>query len=541
MATADPYGLTASGIPLELQAEYRGLTRQQAIQEALMKQGMAPGGDAINAGKFMVRRSPLEGLAKIVQAYMGQKGLADTDAKFGELGKRASDLTAQEVQSYMQRKNGTPERLEIPMPPYEVGGGPGREAMPAVAGDPRAAVTQAMLSRNPTLQKLATMDYATMTKQPEKIDAGDRWILMRDGVKVGEVPKSATPDAIVRESGAAARHITPSGSTVASQAGQNARFAGVSGNTAAQINAQANLRAAQEAAARAQAGAVPVNAAASAANANYNTGSNIPSPVLPNAAPASAVPPAQPGSAGTSWNGAPLRTEADARVAATPNAIPQGPAVPPGVDPAVALFNGQPGMPAAPASPRARDQAIIEGNRAAATRDNRPPSDETQRAILDADQAVLATQQVAGYLKQARDLNEKAMGFPGAGAVATAGSFLPSQVRPAAVNDTQVLDNVVTTSVLPQLKLVFGGNPTEGERKILLDVAGSSSKNPAVRKAIFDNAEKAAADRLKFNTDRAQKLRSGTYFTVNGGTPTPASSVPAAPTAPAQKPRIVDW
>jgi hypothetical protein len=118
--------------------------------------------------------------------------------------------------------------------------------------------------------------------------------------------------------------------------------------------------------------------------------------------------------------------------------------------------------------------------------------------------------------QQARQLNDKAMGFTGAGALASAGSILPEMIRPEAVDATQNLDNILQTAALPQLKAIFGGMPTEGERKILLDVQGSSSKPPAVRKEIFDRAERAIQARLKFGSEKVKRLREGTYFSGEG-------------------------
>lgn len=146
----DIFGLTASGIPPEMQAEYRGLTRQQAIAEALMKRGMEPGGDVINAGKYLVRRSPLEGIAKIVDAYVGSKRAGEIDAKMGDLGKRYQTGVADAMTQYQTMQK---DRPEIPMPSEEAGGGPGRAAIPA---DRRAAVAFAMtdpyLKGNPLVQ-----------------------------------------------------------------------------------------------------------------------------------------------------------------------------------------------------------------------------------------------------------------------------------------------------------------------------------------------------------------------------------------------------
>lgn len=164
---ADPYGLTQSGMAPELQAEYRGLTRQQAIQEALLKQSMMPAGGVIDAGHFKVARSPLEGLGKVAQAYMARQGLNESDKKFAELGSRQAQMTADEVRRYQQMKTGTPE---VPATPAVTDVAQTNQSMDtfdpqaavagqaAVPGNARGAIEMAMLSRNPMLQKLGAMD-----------------------------------------------------------------------------------------------------------------------------------------------------------------------------------------------------------------------------------------------------------------------------------------------------------------------------------------------------------------------------------------------
>jgi hypothetical protein len=164
-------------------------------------------------------------------------------------------------------------------------------------------------------------------------------------------------------------------------------------------------------------------------------------------------------------------------------------------------------------SPKARDAAAVAqlkpGGTAARPREL---SAAGQKAVLDADSAVQSNMQALGYIKDALKINDSAMGFPGAAGVATAGSLLPGKVRPQAVDNTIELDNLTKSSVLPALKSTFGGNPTEGERKVLLDVAGSANKSPIIRKGIFERAEKAANERIAFNKKKAADLRAGTYF-----------------------------
>ena len=147
---------------------------------------------------------------------------------------------------------------------------------------------------------------------------------------------------------------------------------------------------------------------------------------------------------------------------------------------------------------------------------DRPMTATAQKELIETEEGIQGGQAALSLFAQARALNDKAMGFSGAGAIASAGSLLPQFVRPGAVDATQNLDNILQTAALPQLKAIFGGMPTEGERKILLDVQGSSSKPPAVRKEIFDRAERAIQARLKFGAEKVKRLRDGTYFSGEG-------------------------
>lgn len=144
-------------------------------------------------------------------------------------------------------------------------------------------------------------------------------------------------------------------------------------------------------------------------------------------------------------------------------------------------------------------------------------SPTAQKELIQTDEEIQGGNQALEYLKAAKDINSKAMGGVGSGALATAGSILPSAIRPQTIDDTVELDNILQSSALPQLKAIFGGMPTEGERKILLDVQGSSSKTAEVREGIFKRAETAVQNRLKFAKDKAKSLREGSYFAGDGG------------------------
>jgi hypothetical protein len=159
-------------------------------------------------------------------------------------------------------------------------------------------------------------------------------------------------------------------------------------------------------------------------------------------------------------------------------------------------------------------------------------SPTAQKEVFEADDTIQASQSAIQALQQAQALNDQAMGFAGAGLVAKAGTLLPEGMRPKTVDATNELDNLVTNSAVPQLKAIFGGNPTEGERKVLLEIAGSSSANPSVRKGIFERAIAMAQRRMQFNAQKAQSLRSGTYFTEGAPAAAPVAAPAATPVAP---------
>jgi hypothetical protein len=493
----DPFGLEASGIPPELAAQYRGLTREQAIAEAMLKQGMASGSGPINAGKFLVAPSPLEGISKIMQVLAGKKMQQDTDKRMSDLGGEFQRNQAQQMADYIRQRSGTPARPAIEAPSEELGGGPGRGAIPATAADPNVDIS-AMSSTNPRIAQLAKALFAQAQKEADFARA-----------EAGRMTRHTTPSgsAVLSQEGSNQRHVTPSGSAILGNEGANARHVAPSGSTLANIQALGPLRSAQENLARTQ-------ATTGGINTYYNTGIAPPGVTVPQQG--QQLPP----------DGAPTPAATNPAEQAAYDQVAQalargqtGSAAPGGqFAPSATAPIDKPLVPGISdiQSPRARDDAARARASAEATRDARPPSAQAQRMIAEADAAVEANNQVMGFLKQANALNQVAMGFPGAGTVANIGGILPESVRPKAIDATQNLDNIIQNSVLPSLKSTFGGNPTEGERKILLEVAGSSSKPPAVRAEIFKRAQAAAEAKVRFNTERARSLRSGQYFGPSG-------------------------
>jgi hypothetical protein len=147
-----------------------------------------------------------------------------------------------------------------------------------------------------------------------------------------------------------------------------------------------------------------------------------------------------------------------------------------------------------------------------------PLSATDKKAILEADEGVLAAQTAIQALNDAKKLSPRALSGFGAGARATAANNLPDWAFPDALASkeggaaTSELENVVTSQALAQLKSIFGAAPTEGERKILLDIQGSIGQPDAVRQKIYDRGIALAEKRLGFNQQRANELRGGDFY-----------------------------
>ena len=135
-----------------------------------------------------------------------------------------------------------------------------------------------------------------------------------------------------------------------------------------------------------------------------------------------------------------------------------------------------------------------------------------QKELFEADDTAQSSKNVISLLRQAKDLNAKAYSGFGAKERAAVRGQLPGDTTSA--DATINLDNIMTGQALESLKSVFGGMPTEGERKILLDMQASADKTPTQRAQIMDRAINAAEKRLRFSQSKAKSLRDGTYTTT---------------------------
>lgn len=129
-------------------------------------------------------------------------------------------------------------------------------------------------------------------------------------------------------------------------------------------------------------------------------------------------------------------------------------------------------------------------------------------AVLETQDAIAAAQSATKALDEALTLNNKIFG----GTLAERAQFAATaQVNPKdeRVQATETFENLMVSQAAAQLKAIFGGNPTEGERKILLDLQGITAKNPATRESIINRAKTAAAARMERLNRREKEIRSG--------------------------------
>lgn len=164
-----------------------------------------------------------------------------------------------------------------------------------------------------------------------------------------------------------------------------------------------------------------------------------------------------------------------------------------------------------------------------------PMSATLQKELIEADDTVQAAAGVVRALEAALKQNDAAYSGYFAKERARLRSNLPgdSEAADATIN----IDNLMTGQGLESLKSIFGAAPTEGERKILMDMQASVDKTPAQRRAIMERAIEAAKRRAIYSNNKAQAIRSGSYLTEGIVAP-PAGGQPASAAGP--KPGDVD-
>ncbi|CAB4180894.1 hypothetical protein UFOVP1300_45 [uncultured Caudovirales phage] len=175
--------------------------------------------------------------------------------------------------------------------------------------------------------------------------------------------------------------------------------------------------------------------------------------------------------------------------------------------------------PQSPAGKLAKDEGLVPGTPEYQARvkalagegKGMTLSAQEQKELFEAEDIVNASKSVLLNLSKAKELNNKAYSGFGAGARRTIARNIPGVSESEGVTATTEIENLVLSNGLDQLKAIFGGAPTEGERKILLDIQGSINMSPNERAKIWDRAMQAAARRMKSSQEKMDKIRKGAY------------------------------
>jgi hypothetical protein len=152
-------------------------------------------------------------------------------------------------------------------------------------------------------------------------------------------------------------------------------------------------------------------------------------------------------------------------------------------------------------------------------------ADERKRVFESRDIIAASEDSISG-LRRAIALSPLAYEGIGSSTKALARSSLPGEDKNALA--TIEFDILLKQQVLPMLKTVFGGNPTEGERQILIDLQGSSSLSRSIREKLLSEAILAAEARIARRSSEVDAIVSGTYFKPGAPPSAPAGAPPAS-------------
>lgn len=147
-------------------SEQADIERRREYAKALMQQGQTPMGPTETAGGWAIRKSPLEGLGKMLQAYSGRKGQEAATEQQKALGQRYQSDLARTLMEAQTAGTGTPART---VQPDEPGMGQMSYEQPAVAPDRQAMAR--LLMGHPATQPLGIQSMQDEMKRQSLLAA----------------------------------------------------------------------------------------------------------------------------------------------------------------------------------------------------------------------------------------------------------------------------------------------------------------------------------------------------------------------------------
>lgn len=154
--------------PTEYSTEAEQIARQRKYAELMQQQAVQPIGGTEMAGGWAIRRSPLEGLAKMVQAFGAYKGQQDADEKAKALGERYTREGNAALAKGLEAYTGTTKQLAPDPQEAQQSADQGTpEVAPATVQDrpPNPAAAMAAWQAHPMTQPNAAAVFAHLLKQ----------------------------------------------------------------------------------------------------------------------------------------------------------------------------------------------------------------------------------------------------------------------------------------------------------------------------------------------------------------------------------------
>ena len=142
-------------------------------------------------------------------------------------------------------------------------------------------------------------------------------------------------------------------------------------------------------------------------------------------------------------------------------------------------------------------------------------SPQEMKLKSETEDILLSTDQAMADLKRAYQLNPNTFDTS-LGDIAQRKLLEAAGSKDPKVIATREQTNLLSKSAVGKLKTSFGGNPTEGERKILLDLEGIDSKSKEERAIIMRNSYTALKNRREREQKRLNDIKQGLYRDTSG-------------------------
>lgn len=177
----------------------------QALQQRAMTPNLPPMGGPVQAQYGMG-----QGLVDLANALASSWNVRRANQAY----ERAQEADKAKEEAKLRQQQEAQQASLMQM----IGGQPGADGVGPPSPEPSYEQTigmaQGAINAGVAPEIAKALIEARKPKAPERIDGGDRWILVDQyGRQVGEIPKNATPDAVMREQGDMARWGTPSANT----------------------------------------------------------------------------------------------------------------------------------------------------------------------------------------------------------------------------------------------------------------------------------------------------------------------------------------